>query len=312
MTRFGSVAAAALLAVAATVLPGVTAAPAAAAACTDAGGITVVVDPGSLSGSLSQTCVASGGDDGAALFAAAGHTLERVQRFPGAVCRVDYQPESAGCVNMPPTNAYWGLFWSNGTSGSWVYASEGVDSLSVPAGGSVAFAWQASSSRRDPAVAPPDHDGSDPDDGGSGSGGGTGGGSGGGSGGSTGGSGGSTGGGSGSSGGGSGDGPPSTSPSDSPTAGGSSSPRERARERDRDAETASDGPRDAESGSAQPTDDATVLPGAEGQDVAAAASDAVTEGGLPLWLVGLAALGLLGVGTVVAVVRRRAAGAGGA
>ena len=38
---------------------------------------------------------------------------------------------------MPPTNAYWGLFWSNGTSGTWAYASEGVDSLSVPAGGSV-------------------------------------------------------------------------------------------------------------------------------------------------------------------------------
>jgi hypothetical protein len=309
MTRFGSVAAAALLAVAATVLPGVTVAPAAAAACTDAGGITVVVDPGSLPGSLSQTCVASGGDDGAALFAAAGHTLERVQRFPGAVCKVDNQPESAGCVNMPPTNAYWGLFWSNGTSGSWVYASEGVDSLSVPAGGSVAFAWQASSSRRNPAAAPPDHDGSDPgDDGSGGSGGGTGGGTGGSTGGSSGGSGGSTG-------GGSDDGKPSASPSDSPTAGESASPRERARDRDRDRDpeaASSDGPPDEESGSAEPTDDATVLPGAEGQDVAAPASHAVTDGGLPLWLVGLAALGLLGVGTVVVVARRRAAGAGGA
>ena len=309
MTRFGSVAAAALLAVAATVLPGVTVAPAAAAACTDAGGITVVVDPGSLPGSLSQTCVASDGDDGAALFAAAGHTLERVQRFPGAVCKVDNQPESAGCVNMPPTNAYWGLFWSNGTSGSWVYASEGVDSLSVPAGGSVAFAWQASSSRRNPAAAPPDHDGSDPGDDGSG---GSGGCTGGGTSGSTGGSGGSTGG-SGGSGGGSGGATPSASPSDSPTAGESASPRERDRDRDRDRGSASsDGPRDEESEGAEPTDDATVLPGAEGQDVAAPPSDAVTEGGLPLWLVGLAALGLLGVGTVVAVVRRRATGAGGA
>lgn len=304
MTRVGSWAAAAILAVAATVLPGATTAPAAAAACTDAGGITVVVDPGSLTGALSQTCVASGGDDAAALFAAAGHTLERVQRFPGAVCRVDGQPESAGCVNMPPTNAYWGLFWSNGTSGSWVYASEGVDSLSVPAGGSVAFAWQASTSHRNPAAAPPDHDGSEPDGDGSGGTGGAGGGTGGGTGGSTGGSGGSTG-------GGSGDGTPSASPSDSPSA--SASPRARARDRDRDPEArASDRPRDEESESAEPTDDATVQPGAEGDDVAAASSDAMADGGLPLWLVGLAAVGLLVVGTVVAVVRRRAAGAGDA
>ena len=96
MTRVGSVVAAALLAVAATVLPGVSVAPAAAAACTDAGGITVVVDPGSLPGSLSQTCVASGGDDAAALFAAAGHSLERVQRFPGAICKVDAPARERG------------------------------------------------------------------------------------------------------------------------------------------------------------------------------------------------------------------------
>ncbi len=309
MTRVGSWAAAAILAVAATVLSGATTAPAAATACTDAGGITVVVDTGSLPGSVSQTCVASGGGDAAALFAAAGHSLERVQRFPGAICRVDHQPESAGCVNMPPTNAYWGLFWSNGTSGTWVYASEGVDSVSVPAGGSVAFAWQASSSRRNPAAAPPDHDGSPTGDGGSGDtggGAGAGGGAGGGSGGGSGGSDGATG-------AGSEDGTPSASPSDSPSASASASPRERARDRDRDRDArASDRPRDEESQTAEPSGDATVLPGAEGQDVAARASDPVTDGGLPLWLVGLAALGLLGVGTVAAVVRRRAPGAGGA
>ncbi len=55
-----------------------------------------------------------------------------------------------------------------------------------------------------------------------------------------------------------------------------------------------------------------MLPGAEEQDAAARTSAAVTDGGLPLWLVGLVALCLLGVGTVVAVVRRRAPGAGGA
>ena len=46
------------------------------------------------------------------------------------------------CVNTSPDNAYWGLFWSNGTSGKWTYATTGVSGLSVPKGGFVAFSWQ--------------------------------------------------------------------------------------------------------------------------------------------------------------------------
>ena len=107
MTRLGSVLAAAVLAVATTVLPGLSVAPAEAVACSDAGGVTVVVDPGSLPGSRSQTCVGGSGK-AAGLFGSAGHTLTRVQRFPGAVCKVDGEPDDSGCVNMPPTNAYWG------------------------------------------------------------------------------------------------------------------------------------------------------------------------------------------------------------
>jgi hypothetical protein len=57
---------------------------------------------------------------------------------------------------MPPTDAYWGLFWSDG-SGGWVYSSEGVDALSIPDGGSVAFAWQDGGARDQPGVAPPQH-----------------------------------------------------------------------------------------------------------------------------------------------------------
>jgi len=298
MTRFGSVVVAAVLAAATTVLPGATLAPAAAAACTDAGGITVVADPGSLPGSLSQTCVSSGGDDAAALFGQAQHQLQRVQRFPAAVCKVDGEPASSSCVNMPPTNAYWGLFWSNGTSGSWVYASESVDSLDIPAGGSVALAWQGSSSRRNPAVPPPDHSGSAPEEPGDSGGtrGGTGGGNGGGS-----------------TGDGAGSGSPSSSPSASePPTGHASGAADgkRAEQRDRDRgsdEPARERPRDRVSESPDPTGDATVLPDAAVADEAAAASEPAVDGGLPLWLVGLAAGCLLAVGAAVAVVRRNAA-----
>ena len=302
MTRFGSVLAAAVLAAATMALPGLSVAPAEAAACSDTGGVTVVVDGTGLTGSLSQTCVGGSGK-AAALFVDAGHTLTRVQRFPGAICKVDGEPADSSCVNMPATNAYWGLFWSDGKSGSWAYSSAGVDNLDVPAGGSVALAWQNSNSRRNPAVTPPDHDGSGADDPG-GSGGGTGGSGGGGR------TGGPSGGADAPTGGASSDAPQSSSPSasDSPT---SDAPKpadgKPAGKRDRDGaadDAKRERPREQQSQSAEPTEDATVSPDAAPADDVATTS--MSQGGLPLWLVGLAAAGLLAVGTTVAVVRRRA------
>lgn len=126
-----------------------------AAACPDASGVTVVVENAALGGGTSVDCVAAGGT-ATALFARAGRTLEYVQRQPGFVCRVSGRPAPAAdpCVNTPPTDRYWGLFWSDGTSGTWTYATLGAGSLTVPAGGFVAFAWQSGSGRNLPDVAP--------------------------------------------------------------------------------------------------------------------------------------------------------------
>jgi hypothetical protein len=133
----------------------VVSAPAHAAACTS-GGVTVVVDQGSLGGAIAESCVADGGGKTAsALFGLAGHDLTYVQRYPGAVCKVDKLPSDAGCVAMPPADKYWGLFWSDGKSGSWTFASEGVKSLTIPSGGAVAFAWQDSTSTQKPGIAAP-------------------------------------------------------------------------------------------------------------------------------------------------------------
>lgn len=127
---------------------GLGAAPAQAAACTGRTGVTVVV--GSQVG-----CDPSAGGDAASNFIGAGHALTYARREPGFVCRVDGQPASDPCVNASPASAYWGLFWSDGTSGSWVYSSLGVGSLTVPAGGSVAFVFQTGGGRTMPSVAPP-------------------------------------------------------------------------------------------------------------------------------------------------------------
>ena len=72
-----------------------------------------------------------------------GYTFTYVQRQPGFVCRINGQPASDPCVNTPPVDAYWGLWWSDGTSGTWTYSSVAAGSLTIPDGGYVAFAWQS-------------------------------------------------------------------------------------------------------------------------------------------------------------------------
>lgn len=135
--------AAALLGVAAG--PAVLGAPAHAAACA---GVTVVVDS-------SVRCDANGGGRASSNFADAGHQLRYASRAPGFVCQVDGLPKDEPCVEAAPSDAYWALFWSDGTSGSWVYSSLGASALRVPQGGAVAFVFQRSTTRTWPSVAAP-------------------------------------------------------------------------------------------------------------------------------------------------------------
>jgi hypothetical protein len=124
----------------------VIAGPAAAAACAKGTGVTVVV--GSSVG-----CDGNGGGNAASNFTGAGHSLTYVSNST-FVCKVDGAPSNATCTHTPPATAYWGLFWSNGTSGKWTYSSSGVTSLTVPKGGWVAFVFQHSSSPAYPGVRP--------------------------------------------------------------------------------------------------------------------------------------------------------------
>lgn len=149
------VAAATLVAAAAVVLGPTT--PASAASCTSGSGVTVVVDPGALGGALVTACDSGFGQAASARYADAGVAISYVQRQPGFVCRVNGAPASDPCVNTPPADAYWGLWWTDGESGTWSYSSLGVTGLQVPEGGAVALAWQQGSTRRTPGIAAPVH-----------------------------------------------------------------------------------------------------------------------------------------------------------
>jgi hypothetical protein len=132
--------------------------PASAVACPTADGVTVVVDFHELGGGVQTACVADGGGRTASdLFPTAGFPLSYVQRQPGFVCRVEGKPADDPCVNTPPSDAYWGLFWSDGRSGSWTYSTIGAGGLRVPDGGYVAFSWNGSSARATPGYSPAAH-----------------------------------------------------------------------------------------------------------------------------------------------------------
>lgn len=128
--------------------------PAASAAgvCPSADGVVVVVDFRQLGGGVQQHCVAGSGI-ASGLFGQAGYGFDYVQRQPGFVCRVNGKPAADPCVNTPPSTAYWGLFWSDGRSGVWSYSTTGVQSLRIPNGGYVGFAWQGQAGQVKPGVA---------------------------------------------------------------------------------------------------------------------------------------------------------------
>lgn len=138
-------------------------APASASTCATASGVTVVVDFHDLGGGSQAVCDAGGaGKTAAAQFADAGFALTRVASQRGFVCRVENKPESDPCQRTPPADAYWGVWWSDGKSGSWTYASQGVDSLTVPEGGYVALSWNGSTARSAPGTSPTPHPAASP------------------------------------------------------------------------------------------------------------------------------------------------------
>jgi hypothetical protein len=138
----------------------VVASPAQASTCTTGHGVSVVVDFNQLGGGVQTACDVSGaGRTASTQLTDVGHSLTYVQRQPGFVCRIDGlpKPSSDACVVTPPADAYWSLWWSDGKSGTWTYASSGTAGLKVPDGGYVGLSWQQGSAKAPPGVAPQAH-----------------------------------------------------------------------------------------------------------------------------------------------------------
>jgi hypothetical protein len=124
-----------------------------AASCGGDSGVTVVVDFHGLDGKGAQAACdpGGGGEKGSDQFTEVGYTLSYVQTQPGFVCQVDDAPDSP-CVRTPPATAYWSVWWSDGKSGTWKYASVAVGSLHVKDGGYIALSWQKGQAQAPPRV----------------------------------------------------------------------------------------------------------------------------------------------------------------
>lgn len=140
-------------------------APAQAATCSSAHGVSVVVDFNQLGGGVQTGCDRDGAGESAwTQLEHVGFELTQVQRQPGFVCRVDGLPgaDAEPCVNTPPSDAYWSLWWSDGKSGKWTYSSLGAGSLKVPEGGYVGLSWQGQKAQAKPGAGPTPHSTSRP------------------------------------------------------------------------------------------------------------------------------------------------------
>jgi hypothetical protein len=143
---------AALLTVLAGAALAVPAAPAAAAACSQGSGVTVVVDFASLGGGTKTRCAAGDPSSGVAALRAAGFTPTRAAQEPGYfLCRIDGKPANDPCQRTSPADAYWS-YWHAKPGGSWAFSDKGAADYDPTPGTVEGWAFGAG---KPPSSAPP-------------------------------------------------------------------------------------------------------------------------------------------------------------
>lgn len=127
------------------------ASPAAAAACPDAGGVTVVVDFAGLGGGVAMRCAPGDPATGVAALTGAGFDWEYWVRQPGLVCRIDGLPDPC---NGAPEDAHWS-YWHAERGGSWQFSTRGAGTYDPEPGTVEGWAFGAADQPGVPPPAPP-------------------------------------------------------------------------------------------------------------------------------------------------------------
>jgi hypothetical protein len=144
-------------------------AKAAAAGCTNANGVTVVVDLRQLGGGILERCAPGlgAGATGLQALQTAGVSYQGTSQWgDGFICRLLGRPAAdeslripgnnnyhEQCITTPPSSAYWAYWWaSNG--GPWHYSSAGVSGHRITPGGFEGWVFTLNGQQTSPGVAP--------------------------------------------------------------------------------------------------------------------------------------------------------------
>ncbi len=121
--------------------------------CTDALGVTVVVDFHDLGGGVNVRCAPwSPGMTGFGVLQAAGVQYQTAARFPGFLCKIAGRPVDERCIDTSPATAYWS-YWLASRGGQWCYSNWGAGNRQATPGS--VEAWSFSSQRSASAAPPP-------------------------------------------------------------------------------------------------------------------------------------------------------------
>jgi len=104
--------------------------------CSDANGVTVIVDFQELGGASIVRCAPGDQATGLAALKNAGIPITGTQRWGEAyICRIDGKPgvETEACVTTPPASAHWS-YWYASDGGSWTNSAAGVTARKPPPG----------------------------------------------------------------------------------------------------------------------------------------------------------------------------------
>jgi len=117
---------------------------AAASACSDTVGVTVIVDFTHFGGSIERGCDPGEAANALDAVRTAGFTTAGTARYGDAfVCRIDSRPapKSEACTDTPPAKSSWSFYYAQSTDKAWTYSSLGVLSYHPPPGTLLAFAF---------------------------------------------------------------------------------------------------------------------------------------------------------------------------
>ncbi|MHB1138555.1 MAG: hypothetical protein ACYC2O_06315 [Microthrixaceae bacterium] len=108
--------------------------------CTDASGITVVIDFQELGGGVHVRCASGPAATGFDALSRAGIDYQTTVKFPGFLCRIAGLPTNDPCQTTSPATAYWS-YWLASRGGEWCYSNWGAGSRTPPPGSVEAWSF---------------------------------------------------------------------------------------------------------------------------------------------------------------------------